>query len=236
MRLRVGGADPSLALLVVYEQRLPASPADIAAWVAQARQQFPAATRLRTGAMYPAAAQPFEAQGFDLYEALCLLERELGPEDAARQPAHRVRRLARRHDDQAAEVDRRAFAEADATRVDRGGGSTRDDIREIRTATPTHRARCLRVDGVMAAYAISGRAGRDGFLQRLAVDPAFRRRRFAQSLVCDALAWMARHGAQRALVNTAVTNAAALRLYEESGFARTSTTLRVMQLDLRDDG
>ncbi len=82
------------------------------------------------------------------------------------------------------------------------------------------------------AFAISGRAGRCGYLQRLAVDPEHRRRGLATALVIDALGWMRRHRTTSTMVNTAVDNRAAIDLYESLGFTRTPRDLRVLELAL----
>jgi ribosomal protein S18 acetylase RimI-like enzyme len=83
-----------------------------------------------------------------------------------------------------------------------------------------------------AAYAITGRAGRQGYLQRVAVHPDGRRSGWGRSLVVDALRWLRRHDARRALVNTQWTNDAALALYESCGFRRMPVGLCVLDRSL----
>ena len=102
----------------------------------------------------------------------------------------------------------------------------------IRAATPSQRSRVIRSEGAIVGFAISGRAGRAGYLQRLAVDPAARRRGLGRTLVDDACAWMTRRGAVRAVVNTATTNDPAITLYTSFGFQRRSETLMVLELEL----
>ena len=87
-------------------------------------------------------------------------------------------------------------------------------IGESCAATPYHRARMIERTG----YAISGRAEREGFLQRLAVDPAHQGQGIGSALVADSLRWMKRHRATRAVVNTHVENTTALALYRRFGF------------------
>jgi ribosomal protein S18 acetylase RimI-like enzyme len=70
----------------------------------------------------------------------------------------------------------------------------------------------------LQGYAITGRAGPRGYLQRLAVDPGVQRSGIGAALVVDGLRWLRRWGAKEVLVNTQVGNAGALRLYEHLGF------------------
>ncbi|MAT03701.1 MAG: hypothetical protein CL424_01485 [Acidimicrobiaceae bacterium] len=97
-------------------------------------------------------------------------------------------------------------------------GNTATSLRDVRHATPSSYARVARTDDGIVGFAISGAAGVHGYLQRLAVDPTARRRGAGHDLVLDALEWMRRRGAATALVNTGVTNEAALTLYRSIGF------------------
>ncbi|MGH9274339.1 MAG: GNAT family N-acetyltransferase, partial [Acidimicrobiales bacterium] len=101
-------------------------------------------------------------------------------------------------------------------------------------ATPSARLRVVaRVDGEgVIGYAITGRAGSRGYLQRLAVDPAAQRRGIGAALVIDGLRWLRRWGAHEVLVNTQVDNGAALALYEAMGFRRQPDGLAVLRRDL----
>jgi ribosomal protein S18 acetylase RimI-like enzyme len=71
---------------------------------------------------------------------------------------------------------------------------------------------------VPLAYAVSGRAGSIGYLQRLAVDPGLAGRGVGRALVADSLHWLRRRHARRAFVNTQVGNDSALGLYRSCGF------------------
>ncbi len=71
---------------------------------------------------------------------------------------------------------------------------------------------------VPLAYAVSGRAGAIGYLQRLAVDPGLAGRGVGRALVADSLHWLRRRHARRAFVNTQVGNDSALGLYRSCGF------------------
>ncbi len=101
---------------------------------------------------------------------------------------------------------------------------------DVRCATPRHRARLAGdADAHLAAYAITGRDAGQGFLQRLAVDPAHQRRGLGRALVLDSLQWLGRWRVRRVLVNTPTDNEAALSLYEQVGFHRLPELLGVYE-------
>ena len=80
----------------------------------------------------------------------------------------------------------------------------------------------------MLAYAVTGRAGRHGYLQRIAVHPEARRQGYGRAVVLDGLRWLRRHGATQALVNTQRDNSPALALYQSCGFRELPAGLCVM--------
>ena len=82
----------------------------------------------------------------------------------------------------------------------------------------TCRYRGVDIDGEPSAYAIYGWDGDYFHLYNLAVLPEFRGRGVARMLVQDFLSEAARLGADDAWLEVAVTNAAALALYESFGF------------------
>lgn len=94
-------------------------------------------------------------------------------------------------------------------------------------ATPRFRLRGI--GEPLAGYAVSGRDGSQGFLQRLSVAPEHQRQGLGRALVIDSLVWMARWRVQRVLVNTALDNEAALSLYQGLGFRRVGDHLRVYE-------
>ena len=89
------------------------------------------------------------------------------------------------------------------------------------------------VDGdAILGYAICGRAGRRGFVQRLAVDPARHGSGVGRALVLDGLGWLRRRGVDRVVVNTQEANRRALELYERLGFRRQPGGLAVLKKHL----
>ena len=220
-RVRPWAFESNVAHLVLYNQsRLP-TPSDITEWVNGLRAA--GYDTIRTGAVGAQAGARFERLGFEAIQSLVLLEnRNVGsvtktsPKNSAA-----VARLATDDDQDASRVDVAAFGEGWC--IDRVG------IGDVRSATPRHRARAIRSNKELVAYAISGRDGRNGYIQRLAVLPTHQHRGHGVSLVTDSLRWMARWRVQRALVNTHIGNEAALALYHRLGFTDLSDRLHVYE-------
>lgn len=99
-------------------------------------------------------------------------------------------------------------------------------------ATPAARFRVATDDDLIVAYAITGRAGSEGYLQRLAVHPAFQRTGRGRALALDGLHWLRRKGTIRAMVNTQVGNTAAFDLYVGLGFRAQPNDLVVLRREL----
>ncbi len=204
---------------------------DIAGWVDEASRQ--GALTVRTGALFPNATTPFLDAGFHTADTLTLLQRRLA-DGTNRVPTStrvrvggsiRLRRLRPTMLTDAAAIDRRAFSSPWANDT--------TALADIMTATPFHRSRSVHVDGRMVAFSISGRAGRSGYVQRLAVDPSARRSGFAELLLDDAVRWMQRRGVVDAMVNTAADNRPALSLYESVGFELQPGSLLILERSLR---
>lgn len=223
VRVHPSANDPTTMMLALSDQSMVPNHRQVARWIDQISDAAPAVRRIRTGALFAGSAPAFTRAGFTVHEHLHLLTLDLArhPGPTAMRGTRRLRRV---QHEQAAAVDRAAFGPSD------GYGPV--DLCEVRSATPLHRARSCRSGGTIVAYAITGAADHDGYLQRLAVHPDHRREGRATLLVADAVAWMRRKRLHRALVNTGTHNSAALALYEHVGFERSSTTLDVLELDL----
>jgi ribosomal-protein-alanine N-acetyltransferase len=176
-----------------------------------------------TPALAPAEQRPFLLAGFAPHERLHLLAHdllELPP--LARGATRRARRGEKRA---ALAVDAAAFSPF--WQLDRAG------LDEALEAVPLTRFRVsTAAHGTIAGYAIAGTAARQGYLQRLAVDPAYQREGRGLTLVADALRWMRRRGAGRAVVNTQLGNEVALALYTRAGFRVQPAGLAVLRRDL----
>jgi ribosomal protein S18 acetylase RimI-like enzyme len=209
---------PTTAHLVMVQQRIPPTADDLQKWcleVAGAGYQ-----RVRTNAIGDTMRARAEAVGFETVQELTLLE-YVTPRGVALSK-RATERLGADHHTAASIVDRRAFGAEWALDA--------ATVAEVRRATPRHRARrIVGDDGALAGYAISGRDQRQGFIQRLAVDPDQQRTGIGLALVLDALHWLAFWHVSRVLVNTAVDNTAALALYRRVGFRPLTERLRVFE-------
>ena len=151
-------------------------------------------------------------------ERLHLLAHDL---DHLPQPTGSTRR-ARRH-------DHPAILDLDATAFDGDWHLDHDGLVEALRATPVTRFRVTPdASESIFGYAVTGRSGRSGYLQRIAVRAGARRRGFGRTLIADALWWLRRRAVERALVNTQLDNTTALSLYESCGFRRLPVGLCVL--------
>ena len=174
-----------------------------------------------TGALDATAQRPYLATGFEEHARLHVLGRgldEMPP--AGHAQLHRARRR-----------DRGEVHEVDACAFSPFWQLGEAGLDDALGATPDARF-CVARDAGVVAYAICGLAGRQGYVQRLAVRPGHRRTGLGAALVVDGLAWMRKRGADDAVVNTQVDNVAALALYDHLGFRRRGPGLRVLRRPL----
>jgi ribosomal protein S18 acetylase RimI-like enzyme len=177
-----------------------------------------------TSALTAAEQEPFARAGFDVHEHLHLLRHDLRDlPEPDRETAHRLRR--------GMPFDQTAVLAVDARAFDAFWRFDRDGLADARRATPASRYRVADEDGVVG-YAVTGRAGDVGYLQRLAVDPDHHRRGFGTALVVDGLRWALRRGAASVLVNTQESNTRAVALYERLGFRHEPQGLAVLERSL----
>lgn len=176
-----------------------------------------------TAAVGPSERDMLAADGFDEHESLHLLQHDLT--DLPPRPARSrgLRRGTRRDLDAVLDVDHRtfeAFWQLDA-----------DGLREAINATPISRLRVVRDPGVVG-YAVTGRAGNQGYLQRLAVHPDRQGEGLGIDLVADALHWLRRRQVTTCWVNTQEANDTALALYRRVGFLDAPHQLTVLRRQL----
>ncbi len=182
--------------------------------------------RVVTGALSPLEQAGFLAAGFDVQERLHLLGIDLAQTLPPVPSGYPLRRVRRRRRAEILAVDEAAFPSF--WRFDTGG------LADALRATPAVRFRAaIAPEGAIAGYAICGRAGARGYVQRLAVDPNRQRAGTGRRLLLDGLTWMRRRGVGRALVNTQVGNQAALALYLQIGFEEEPVGLSVLSAGLR---
>ncbi len=212
VRVRPWPDDPSTAQVVPLTPGIQPQVAEIADLLE--RLHLGGYERVRTSALGPSERATFADAGLDVIEELHLLRCSL--HDPLPRPQLALRRPRRLHE--AVDIDRVAFHA--------GWRLDEDGLRDACGATPHHR---VRVHGAPAlGYAVHGRAGRNGFVQRLAVHPGAQRRGIATALMLDGLRWLRRHHATDVLVNTQVGNEGALALYLRLGFDVLDDRLQVL--------
>jgi len=170
-----------------------------------------------TNALAPGATLPLVDVGFAVRGRLHLLVHDL---TTLPLPSGVTRRARRADRDAALAVDGAAFDEF--WRFDDTG------LREATNATPRSHMRVVERDGALVGYGLFGRAGDDGFVQRLAVTPSHQGAGLGRALLVDGLQWLHTHAARRALVNTQEENGRALELYLRAGFRRLPVGLCVL--------
>jgi ribosomal protein S18 acetylase RimI-like enzyme len=234
VRVRQSAFDPGVVHLALADQGIVPDPDELAGWVdtLAGREGVRA---IRTGALFAAAAERFFDAGFAVVDTLMLLRADLDDPGPARRPVGATAPLRARHHGVAARIDAAAFG------AEWGNGAA--DLAEIRRATTSHRARVrhaissppvrrvLRRPPIVA-FAITGAAGGQGYLQRLAVLPEHQRQGHGRALTIDSLEWMRRRRLSHAVVNTGIDNEPARALYESLGFRALPDRLVVTQLDL----
>jgi ribosomal protein S18 acetylase RimI-like enzyme len=183
-----------------------------------------------TSALTYAEQQPFLDAGFVVHERLHLLRHDL--HDVPSRPPRPDRSLRLRRGRRS---DRNAVLAVDAAAFSPFWRFDARGLDDARAATPNSRFRVADDDEVVG-YAVTGRAGTIGYLQRLAVLPHRQRHGIGRALVLDALVWVRKRGAASLLVNTQETNGAALELYEQMGFEREAYGLAVLEHPLGANG
>lgn len=210
---------PEVALLTP----LPGAPVPTLAFVRRCVDTLSARgfSAVVTGALAPAEQRAFLAAGFAETERLHLLSHSLTGLPRVHCQAARLRRARSGERDAVLRVDAASFPSF--WQLDDAG------LTDALTATP-HSRFAVAVDGTgrVVGYAISGRSGRNGYLQRLAVDPSEQGRGLGRALVIDGLRWLSRWRAEQCVVNTQWGNEVALGLYERVGFRRLPEALAVL--------
>ena len=208
------GGGGAAHLVVGPDARVP--PSVVRRCVESARESGYAS--LLTSAVSPGESEAFVDAGFSVRERLHLLALDLdGPPTGATRPLSKATRR-----------DRAGVLELDDASFDEFWRLGTVGLKDALTATPASRFRVGHEHDRVVAYAITGQAGRYGYLQRIAVHPDTRRAGWGRALVADGLAWAWKHGATRAYVNTQLDNERALALYRSFGFETLPSGLCVL--------
>ncbi len=186
---------------------------------------------VRTSPLAPVAVTALSAVGFNTSQKLTLLERPDIRAVTVSQPLRSVRPRF-----PMSRMPRPSMVEA-ILRIDHAAFGQewmmdRETFREALHATRRARIFVSRVDGELSGFVIAGITDSYGFIQRLAVHPDFQRRGEASSLVQNSLSWIHSRGCRSTVVNTEVSNAAALSIYEDNGFVPLEYSLSVMERQL----
>jgi ribosomal protein S18 acetylase RimI-like enzyme len=188
---------------------------------------------VRTSPLAPLAATALSAVGFCASQKLTLLERPHTEPVVVTQPLRSARPrfpMSRMPAPSLVEgilrIDRAAFG--DEWMMDQ------QTFREALHATRRARIFVSHNDGELTGFVIAGVTDSYGFIQRLAVHPDFQRRGVAGSLVQNSLLWIHSRGCRSTVVNTEVSNDAALSIYEKNGFVPLDYNLLVMERQLSE--
>lgn len=212
---------------VAYLTPVPDAPAPSATFVRHCLDELArrGIRRVVTGALGPGEQEGFLGAGFAVEERLHLLAHPMTSiPDVSDPPGISLRRAVPRDRAAVLAVDSLAFEPF--WRLDEHG------LDDAVGATPHARFRAADGAGTVVGYAVTGRSGRRGFVQRLAVDPARQGNGIGRVLLVDALRWLRRWRVERTVVNTQLGNTAALSLYERCGFHREPSGLCVLSTGL----
>ncbi len=178
-----------------------------------------------TAAVAPPERSAFLEDGFVDREQLHLLRHNLqGLPGGGLFPRRRPKQI---RIERGTRSDREAVLALDALTFDDFWRLDDEGLDDAVHATPISRMRVVR-DPEIVGYAVAGRAGSQGFLQRLSVHPDQQGSGIGSALVYDALHWMRRRGADVGWVNTQESNHRALGLYRHLGFRPADHDLTVL--------
>lgn len=178
----------------------------------------------RTGAIAHSDGAPLLQRGWRVAAHLHLLRHDLKTLPPSHSPRPRLKR--------ATDADLAGVVVLDDDAFPLEWRLGRSGLTEAMRATPHTRFRVAPGEDGPAGYAVCGRAGRDGYVQRLAVAEGHRGEGLGRALTLDGMRWLRRWRATSASVNTYVGNDAALRLYRSLGFVEVHPGLMVLTIDL----
>lgn len=176
-------------------------------------------TEIVTAALTEPETAIYLKAGFALKEKLHLLHHSLELPDYAPHPDIRRGRRS----------DRKAIVHVDSLTFDDFWFFDENGLSAALGAASTSRLRVAQQNSDVVGYAITGKSGPRGYLQRLAVHPENQGKGLARALLLDSLHWLKRRHCIQASVNTQIHNARALELYEKIGFVRQHQGLFILK-------
>lgn len=220
--------EPGTACLVPIPGRVQLSAESVSQAISRLRAH--GASAVVTAAVPPDCAPAFADTGFVEAESLVVLS--LDPDHyvpAADAQVVRLRSVRPWEIDLVLSVDAAAFEPK--------WWLHRNGYDEAMAATPRTRARVVATPAwpkaaSIDAFLLSGFAGNQGFIQRLAVHPDVQGRGYASALLDDAVRWMQGADVETISVNTHPENERALAIYERRGFERAPHDLTIWRLEL----
>lgn len=189
---------------------------------------------VRTSALAPAAASAFADIGFTVAQELSLLERQHSSPPVVSSPTTKALTTIRisplSHSVKKSIVsnllalDRAAF----------GAQWSMDEQTFCEALRATRRVRLFvwKPNHEIEGFVLVGATGQQGYVQRLAVHPDVQRAGIATQLLEASLAWTHRRGCTTTVVNTEVTNIAALTTYDRLGFIPLDFGLSVLEMKI----
>lgn len=222
-RVRPWPGEPGTVQLITLEQTAPPARV-IQRWMEELARS--GVRLIRTGALGPTIQPSYLECGFSVRQELSLLSHGLAGVRGSVVPSESLLLRRGRRTDLAslAVVDRSAFGPLWAMDV--------HGVADACQATPHHRLRIALEDSAVIGFAVSGRAGRSAYLQRLAVAPESQGHGVGRALTVDALRWARRQRCTSMMVNTHVENETALALYRSLGFQELAYRLAVLERSL----
>lgn len=189
---------------------------------------------VRTSALAPSAASAFVDIGFTVAQELSLLERQHSSLPVVVAPTSRAIKSVRitpfSHTIKKSVVS--DLLTTDVAAFGEQWSMDEQTLREALTATRRVRLFVWKSDQRIEGFVLVGATGRQGFVQRLAVHPDAQRTGIATQLLEASLAWTHRRGCTATVVNTEVSNTAALTAYDRFGFVPLDYGLSVLEMQI----
>lgn len=185
-------------------------------------------TEVFTSALLPQQSKVFLDYGFQIEKRLSVLAHNLESLPyKEKSVTWNLRRATRK--------DRAKVLELDMASFPQFWRLTNKTLTEAISATSSARfevATSVESKDIILGYAITGRSGDKGFLQRLAVTPISRNLGIGKYLVLDGLWWLKKKGSTKVIVNTEVNNFKALSLYQNLGFHIEPIEMHVLSIKI----